>query len=219
MTKNNDTYRQIVDFIYETGIHSQTPRSGLWFLGSGRQSVAEHLFHTAMIAYALAHLEPRVDRMKVVLMALFHDIGEGRTSDHNYVHQRYGRLNETEAVTDISRSVPFGPEILDLYEEEHERKTPEARLVKDADTLEWIATLRGEEEKGNTKAREWIGIAVKRLKTVPAKRLVGFMLKTSPDSWWSMVGDAWFVDRNERDRKWSGKETKKRGVTRRKSKS
>ena len=101
--KKINEYEQIANFVYETGIHSKTPRSGFWFLGSGDQSVAEHLFHTAMIAYMLAYLEPKADKNKMVLMALFHDIGEGRTSDHNYVHQRYGRLAEDQAVTDISK--------------------------------------------------------------------------------------------------------------------
>ena len=71
-------YDQVANFVYETNIHSKTPRSAFWFLGSGDQSVAEHLFHTAMIAYALAHLEPKANKEKVVFMALFHDIGEGR---------------------------------------------------------------------------------------------------------------------------------------------
>src|SRR3989344_1815057 len=160
MAKNNkrNIYSKIADFVYETGIHSKTPRSGLWFLGSGSQSVAEHLFHTAMIVYTLSYLEPKADKQKVVLMALFHDIGEGRTSDHNYVHQRYGRLAEAEAVKDISQSVPFGREILDLFKEEEERKTLEARLVKDADILEWLSSLRVEETKGNLKAKGWIKV-------------------------------------------------------------
>ena len=119
---NKKIYDQIANFVYETGIHSKTPRSGFWFLGSGDQSVAEHLFHTAMIAYALAYLEPKADKNKVVLMALFHDIGEGRTSDHNYIHQRYGRLAEADAVADISENIPFGKEILGLFKEEQEKK-------------------------------------------------------------------------------------------------
>ena len=203
--KKKNIYDQITDFVYETNIHSKTPRSGLWFLGSGSQSVAEHLFHTAMIAYALAHLEPKVDRRKVVLMALFHDIGEGRTSDHNYVHQRYGRLAEADAVADMAKNVPFGNEILELFKEEQERKTLEAKLVKDADQLEWIATLRGEEVKGNIKAREWITIAIKRLKTASAKKVAKVLAKTHPDAWWFNAGDAWFVDREEKYNKWTQK--------------
>lgn len=205
MPKNTkkDLYNQIADFVYETSIHSKTPRSGFWFLGSGSQSIAEHLFHTAMIAYALAHLEPKADKQKVILMALFHDIGEGRTSDHNYVHQRYGRLAEAQAVADISKSIPFGGEILNLFKEEQERKTLEAKLVKDADQLEWIATLRGEEVKGNFKAHEWIIITTKRLKTDAAKKLAKVLIKKHPDSWWFNVKDEWFVDRKEKDKKWN----------------
>lgn len=203
-----DTYKQITNFVFETGIHSKTPRSGFWFLGSGSQSVAEHLFHVSMIAYALAYLEPKADKNKIVLMALFHDIGEGRTSDHNYVHQRYGRLAENEAVKDISKSVPFGKEILGLFQEEQDRKTLEARIVKDADTLEWIAALREEEIKGNYKAKKWIDIAIKRLKTDNARKLGKLLAKTNPDSWWFDAEDAWFVDRKETDKKWDSKKNK-----------
>lgn len=206
--KKQNVYNQIANFVYETGIHSRTPRSGFWFLGSGNQSVAEHLFHATMIAYALACLEPKADKNKVVLMTLFHDIGEGRTSDHNYVHQRYGRLAEAEAVADISRNIPFGEEILSLVEEGQARTTLEAKIVKDADQLEWIASLRVEEEKGNTKAREWINIATKRLKTKSAKKLGKILIKTSPDAWWFDVRDKWFVGRKEKDKKWGNKKGK-----------
>lgn len=207
--KNKNKYDQIADFIYETGIHSKTPRSGFWFLGSGEQSVAEHLFHTAMIAYTLAHLEPKADKNKLILMALVHDIGEGRTSDHNYVHQRYGRLAEGQAVADISNSVPFGLEMLELFKEEQERKTLEAKLVKDADILEWMATLRGEEVKGNKKATDWIDIAFKRLNTKTGKTLGKILIEKNPDSWWRGDSNAWFIHRKEADKKWGSKKKKK----------
>src|SRR3989344_6240779 len=168
---------QITNFIYEMGIHSKTPRSGLWFLGTGTQSVAEHLFRVDMIAYALCYLEPKADKNKVILMALIHDIGEGRVSDLNYVHQRYGRLIEAQAVADIGRSVPFGKEIEDLYIEEQKKETIEAKLVKDADRLEWIATLRAEEEKGNAKAKNWIKTAVKRLELKSSQEICKLILK------------------------------------------
>jgi putative hydrolases of HD superfamily len=206
--KKPNTYDKIANFVYETSIHSRTPRSGFWFLGSGDQSVAEHLFHTAMIAYALSYFEPKADKKKVVLMALFHDIGEGRTSDHNYVHQRYGRLAEANAVKDISESVPFGAEILELFTEEQAKETLEAKLVKDADQLEWISTLRNEEVKGNSKAKEWINVALKRLKTKAGKSLGKTLVNTHPDSWWFTTGDAWFVDRKQEDKEWGNKKKK-----------
>ncbi len=51
--------KSIANFIYETGILSKTPRFGLWFLGTGEQSVAEHLLRTTYIGYVLAKLTPK----------------------------------------------------------------------------------------------------------------------------------------------------------------
>ncbi|MDP2641839.1 MAG: HD domain-containing protein [bacterium] len=193
---------QITDFVYEMGIHARTPRSGLWFLGSGEQSVAEHLFRVAMIAYALCYLTPKADKNKVLFMALVHDIGEGRVSDLNYVHQKYGRLAEQQAVEDIARGVPFGKEIEESYKEEQAKKTVEAKLVKDADKLEWIATLRAEEEKGNAKAKKWAASAFKALMTPAGKAIGEKLLKTHPDNWWFDENDKWFIHRDPSDRKW-----------------
>lgn len=194
--------RQITDFIYESGILAKTPRSGLWFLGTGEQSVAEHSLRTAFIGYALASMAPRTDANKVILMCLLHDLGEGRTSDLNYVHQKYGRLAETKAIDDIARSVPFGKSIKRLYEEVEGHTTREAKLAKDADQLEWLATLREEEVKGNTKARGWAVIAGKRLKTPIARKVGRELLRTHPDHWWFDRKDRWFVDRKPKDRRW-----------------
>ena len=192
----------IAGFVYETGIHRHTPRSGFWFLGSGEQSIAEHLFRTAFIAYALAKSTPGVDPYRTVLMALAHDLGEGRTGDLNYVHQRYGRLSEKHAIEDLAKTVPFGAELLELYVEEQGRATPMAKLVKDADNLEWIASLREEETKGNNKAREWAKDALKRLKTPIGKKLGKALFAMHPDDWWHDPSDPWFVGRKEKDRKW-----------------
>jgi putative hydrolases of HD superfamily len=192
---------QLAHFVYEMGIHMQTPRSGFWFLGTGSQSVAEHLFRTALIAYALAHVTPKADKSKVILMALTHDLGEGRTGDANYVHQRYGRLAERAAVEDMMSDVPFGHELLALFNEEQARVTLEANLVKDADQLEWIASLREEETRGNVKARSWATIATKRLKTPAGKRLGKRLIEMHPDSWWFDEKDKWFVAREDKHRK------------------
>lgn len=201
MKKDNDL-QKIANFVYEMGIHKRTPRSGLWFLGSGEQSLAEHLYRTAMISYALCYLVPEADKNKVLFMSLIHDIGEGRTSDLNYVHQRYGRLAESNAVNDIAKSVPFGKEIESAYLEEQAKETVEAKLVKDADQIEWIATLREEEIKGNMKAKKWIDIALARLKTDAGKEIGKKVVETHPDSWWFDKDDEWFVDRKTKDKNW-----------------
>ena len=200
---------EIGKFVYESGILSKTPRSGLWFLGTGAQSVAEHSLRTAYITYALCYLVPEVKKEKAILMALFHDFAEGRTSDLNYVHQRYGRLAENNAFSDIAKSVPFGKEMHELYGEEQAKETLEARIVKDADQLEWLATLREEGVKGNLKAKKWADIAYKRLKTSEGKKLGRILLKIHPDDWWFESSDTWFVDRKQKDQGWNGGKKRK----------
>lgn len=204
----------IADFIYEAGILSKTPRSGLWFLGTGNQSVAEHLLRTTYIAFALCYLAPKADRAKVVYMSMFHDFAEGRTSDLNYVHQRYGRLAEAEAFKDMAAVLPFGGELSNFYAEEQAKQSFEAKLVKDADQLEWIATLREEELRGNTKAKAWLTSAVKRLKTSQGQAVGKYLLTTHSDAWWFDESDKWFVSR---DPKFIKKKTKSR--TRRKARA
>ncbi len=194
--KKKDELQSIARFIYEAGILANTPRSGFWFLGTGKQSVAEHLLRTTYIAYALCHLTPEAERSKVILMSIFHDFAEGRTSDLNYVHQRYGRLAESEAFKDIAAEVPFGKEMAEFYTEEQAKKTLEARLVKDADQLEWLATLREEELKGNAKAKAWQKSAFKRLKTPQGQAVGKYLLATHSDSWWFDSEDKWFVSRD-----------------------
>ncbi|MBE9594109.1 MAG: HD domain-containing protein, partial [Proteobacteria bacterium] len=43
--------RNIINFLFEIGILKKTPRSGYQFLGTGNESVAEHSFRVAVIAY------------------------------------------------------------------------------------------------------------------------------------------------------------------------
>lgn len=204
MRKNSDI-KAITDFVYESGILAKTPRSGLWFLGTGKQSVAEHTLRTAFIGYALSFMTPGANRDLVITLCLFHDLGEGRTSDLNYVHQKYGRLAEAQAIDDLSKAIPFGPAIKKMYEEAEAKLTIEAKLTKDADQLEWLATLREEETKGNMKAGVWTKSAYARLKTPAGKKLGKALLKTHPDHWWFDEKDRWFVDRKQKDKKWKKK--------------
>src|SRR3989344_3404440 len=193
MATSKKDWNAIADFVYEVGILERTPRSGLWFLGTGAQSVAEHLFRTAVIGYLLARLTPKANIERVIFLCLMHDVGEARTSDLNYVHQRYGRLAEAQALEDLAKSMPFGREILDAYHEEQKRDTLEAKIAKDADQIEWIATLREEGAKGNTKTRDWIRTVEKRMSTAAGKKMTKLLVKTHPDRWWFDVKDKWFI--------------------------
>ncbi len=194
--------KTLANFIYETGILTKTPRSGLWFLGTGKQSVAEHLFRTTMIGYVLAHLVPKANKERLLFLCLMHDLGEGRTSDLNYVHQKYGRLAESQAVSDLAKTLPFGKEIENAYKEEQARLTLEAKLAKDADNLEWMTTMREEAIKGNSKAEIWAKLAYRRLKTKEAQKLGKAILESHPDDWWFDEKDTWYVNRPQSSKRW-----------------
>ena len=176
--------KNIVNFLFEIGILKKIPRSGYQFLGTGNESVAEHSFRVAIIAYTLAKNEPKADRHKVVLMSLFHDFHEARTGDHNYVNKRYVAVNENKAVNDLARKLPFGREIISLIDEFNSRETLEARLSQDADQLDFILELKRQQDLGNKSASEWLRYSVKRLITGFAKNLADEIVTTDSSDWW-----------------------------------
>jgi len=195
--KDNEL-QKITDFLYETGILAKTPRSGFFFLGSGEQSVAEHVNRVCYIAYCLAKMNGSVDTGKVVQMALFHDISESRISDLNYVHQKYTERLEDKAHQDLADTLPFGEDIKELIDEYEDRESPESLLVKDADNLEFIISLKEQQDIGNTRAVTWIGPALQRLKTKEGKQIGSVVIEVDSDRWWfGEKDDNWWVSRNK----------------------
>ncbi len=197
-TKTIKDKKAIINFLFEVGILSKTPRSAFYFLGSGQQSVSEHISRTVYIGYVLSILDGKVDSAKVIQMCLLHDLAETRTSDLNYVHQKYTISDEHKAIEDLAATLPFGEDILKILREYAARQSREAILAKEADRLEWILTLKEQVDIGNSRAKTWIPSAVKRLKTKIAKDLAKDIVKTNSDDWWfSEKNSKWWVKRNE----------------------
>lgn len=183
-SKKKKSIKNITNFFFEVGILSKTPRSGFHFLGTGEQSVAEHVNRACYIGYSLAMMDGSADVSKVLKMCLLHDISETRISDLNHIHQKYVERKEHNAVKDITDSVPFGKDMFEVLEEYEKRKSKESQIAKDADILEWIISLKEELDTGNTRARVWATSAIKRLKTNYAKMLVKEIMKTNSNAWW-----------------------------------
>lgn len=199
-SKSNIKEKQVVNFMFEVGILARTPRSGFHFLGTGDQSVAEHINRVCFIGYMLALEDGKVDISKVLQMCLLHDISESRISDLNYVHQKYVERKESSAHKDMTDSIPFGYKLFDLITEYEDRKSPESILVKDADNIEWILALKEELDTGNTRALKWIKPAIKRLKLPYAKKLADVIMKTDSNDWWfdeKSQKNKWWVNRNK----------------------
>jgi putative hydrolase of HD superfamily len=182
--KKNKQHLNTINFFFEVGMLAKTPRSGFHFLGTGEQSVAEHVNRTTFIAYSLAQMDSNIDTLKVLKMALFHDISETRISDLNHIHQKYVERKEHSAVTDIADSVPFGNDVYNTLNEYEKRESKEALLVKDADTLEWLLALKEQVDTGNTRALAWMKDGIKRLKTKNGIELGKAILDINSNDWW-----------------------------------
>ena len=191
--------KQLINFLFEVGMLKRTPRTGYQFLGSGRATVAEHSFRTAVIGYLLSQQEDGADTYKIVLMCLFHDFPEARTGDHNYVNKKYVRVDEDKAVQDMSKDLPFGDDIITLTREFNEGDSLEARISRDADQLDLILELKEQLDLGNRSAEDWLGYALKRLQTESAKRLAEEAMKTTYTDWWFEKKSDWWVNGNRDD--------------------
>lgn len=189
-------YGRIIDFFFELGMLKKTPRSGFQFLGSGRESVAEHSFRTAMIGFTLARLDSKVDAFKVVRMCLVHDLPEARTGDQNYVNKRYVAVDESGAMSDLADPLPFGDELKALLKEYRDSETEEARLVHDADQLDLIVELKEQNDLGNSYASKWIHFARQRLVTSTGKKIAEEVLSTDSTDWWFKGHDEWWGKNN-----------------------
>ena len=186
----------IVDFIFEVGMLKKTPRTGFQFLGTGCESVAEHLLRTVFIGYALCKLEPGVDENRVIKMCLFHDLPEARTGDMNYVNKKYVTVHEGKAVEELTEGLFFGGEIKSTIDEFNEKDTRESMLAHDADQLALIYQLKELGDLGNKYSEEWIDFAVRRLYTDTAKGMAEEVLKTDSSQWWFKDKSDWWVNGN-----------------------
>lgn len=180
--------KDIAKFLYEMGQLKRVKRSGWWIAGvKDPETVAEHSFRTAVIAYILAQLEG-ADPEKVVSMALFHDMAETRTNDAHRIVRRYVDWENVDrkAVGDQSRRLPdnIGKRITSLISEFEKAASLDARIVRDADLLECLVQAREYQTLGYNDVGDWIFNAQAALKTESAKKIAAECLKTEPKEWW-----------------------------------
>src|SRR3970282_1883709 len=170
--------KNIANFLFEAGMLKRTPRTGFQFLGSGAESVAEHIFRATYIGFVLGKISEGVNADKIIKMCLFHDLPETRTGDMNYVNKKYVTVDEKKAVKDLADTLFFGEDMESIINEFNEKKTREALLAHDADQLALILQLKEYGDLGNKYSHEWIAYALKRLPTDNAKKVAGAILDT-----------------------------------------
>lgn len=110
------------------------------YTSSGRQeSVAEHSWRLALMAYLIRDEFPEVNIDRVIQMCLFHDMGEAVTGDIPcFVKTEGDEAVEEDAVAGLVRLLPppYRQETEQLFQEMGELRTAEARLYKALDKLE-----------------------------------------------------------------------------------
>lgn len=155
MEQQSQNPHRVLDCIVELTALSRLPRTG-WILAGvqNAESIADHCFETAIIAYILSKtLEVEVDIGKVFAMALFHEVGEVRLADlprrsKPYVKE-FKNPAEAKATADVLDGV--AEDLIPLLTEMHHCKSPEARLVEAAEELQIIlrAMLYAKEQNGD----------------------------------------------------------------------
>ena len=109
--------------------------------GGRHESVAEHSWRLALLAYWLHDDFPELDMDKVIRMCLIHDLGEAFTGDIPTFDKTRADEDREEALLFAwveSLPAPFRGEMAALYREMAALETPEAKLYKALDNLEAV---------------------------------------------------------------------------------
>ena len=114
-----------------------------WAHDGRRESTAEHSWRLALFAGLAAGRLPGLDREKVLMMSLIHDMGELYGGDISAALCPDPQEKNDEESRAVHKAVSLLPEreaesLLALWREYNANATPEARLVKALDKAETI---------------------------------------------------------------------------------
>lgn len=176
---------KLAKILFEASLLKRIERTGYSYLGTGRENVASHSFGVVFATFILCKIIPqKVDELKAIKMALLHDFAEARTGDFNAVNKLYNKAEEKKALQEAFSALPFGEEVLILFEEYRKNESLEAKIVHDADTLDLIVQLKEQRDLNNPFAERWINYAKRRLQLMETKDLVEAILETEWCAWW-----------------------------------
>ena len=114
-----------------------------WMKSGRQESVAEHSWRMALMAYFLREQFPAADLTRVLLMALLHDVGEVFTGDIPTFEKTDADRAREHALRNQwidALPSPYAAEVRDLFTEMDACETEEARLAKALDRMEAVIT-------------------------------------------------------------------------------
>ena len=134
-----------LDFLLLANRLKTTPRTGWAVRGvSDVESVADHSFGVALTALTISELVPqKVDREKILTMAILHDLAESVTGDLSLGGSRLlpkGAKAEAEvrAMDELLDGLGFADRWRTVWEEFENLANDEARIVRDADRVDLL---------------------------------------------------------------------------------
>lgn len=110
-----------------------------WTSGGRHESVAEHSWRLGVLAYFVKDEFPEANMERVMLMCMFHDIGEAFTGDVPAFEkdERHEKEEERQVRKWIGElPEPYRDELWELFEEMKAKRTLEAKIYKALDRLE-----------------------------------------------------------------------------------
>jgi putative hydrolases of HD superfamily len=180
-----------VNFFAEAGLLKKVKRSGWWVAGiKDPESVAEHSFRCAVMAYYIAHLEG-ADVFRAMTMALFNDIHEARINDlhkmgHYYIDFKTAEKKVFEDQV-AGLDEPVRRDLIALRKEYDTQASPESIIARDADILECLIQAKEYYDRGHLMAKTFFRKAPDHLKTRTAQQLWKTIRTWDSGDWWRHV--------------------------------
>ncbi|MBE9375592.1 HD domain-containing protein [Saccharopolyspora sp. HNM0983] len=194
---SDQRFAEIIAFAHESGHLKHTRRTG-WLLGGVRdgESVAEHSYRVAVLAYIIAACEG-ANPERAATLGIFHDVPETRIGDVPSVGKKYiTTASPHDIIADQTAGLP--PELRDRIVgavDEHESAktasaTPESECSRDADKLECLLQAREYQCEGYTQLDEWVRSSAEAVTTATGRTLAAAALEVSPGEWWGSFARA-----------------------------
>lgn len=132
-----EKYIEIINFA--ENLKNNTRHS--WTSTGRRESVAEHSWRLSVMAYFIKDEFPDIDLGKLILMCIFHDLGEAITGDiPSFEKKQEDSIKEEKELYKYLDTLPqpYKKELKELFDEMIAMETFEAKLHKALDKMEAV---------------------------------------------------------------------------------
>jgi len=177
--------KDLLKIIFELGVLSRTPRTGLYQVGiTNQETTAAHVFRTTALAYFIAQ-EEGADTNKVLKMCLVHDFPETRLLNQTFVQKKYYSVEDkmNNVLSEQLRDLKGSEELKEAFDEFKKGESKEAQVVQDANILEALIEAKEYIQQGIKIMERWFLDKRKELITETAKKLFD-VLEKETIYWW-----------------------------------